>query len=83
VDEFTDRFEKSRLPLIGERGSEAIWVGQRQRIAIARGGLGQPKIFNLDEATSIDTGKEALIQKSLATLTEDELPFASPQIKYH
>ncbi|MCG2460659.1 ABC transporter ATP-binding protein/permease [Flavobacteriaceae bacterium F89] len=75
VNEFTDRFEKGLDTLIGERGVK-LSGGQRQRIAIARAVLANPKILILDEATSnLDTESEALIQKSLATLTEGRTTF--------
>ncbi len=75
VNEFTDRFEDGLETLIGERGVK-LSGGQRQRIAIARAILANPKILILDEATSnLDTESEALIQKSLATLTEGRTTF--------
>ncbi len=75
VNEFTDRFEEGLDTLIGERGVK-LSGGQRQRIAIARAVLANPKILILDEATSnLDTESEALIQKSLATLTEGRTTF--------
>jgi len=75
VNEFTDRFEDGLDTLIGERGIK-LSGGQRQRIAIARALLANPKILILDEATSnLDTESEALIQKSLATLTRGRTTF--------
>lgn len=75
VNEFTDRFEKGLDTVIGERGIK-LSGGQRQRIAIARAILANPKILILDEATSnLDTESEALIQKSLATLTRGRTTF--------
>lgn len=75
VNEFTDRFEKGLDTLIGERGVK-LSGGQRQRIAIARAVLANPRILILDEATSnLDTESEALIQKSLATLTAGRTTF--------
>lgn len=75
VNEFTDRFENGLETLIGERGVK-LSGGQRQRIAIARAILANPKILILDEATSnLDTESEALIQKSLAALTEGRTTF--------
>jgi len=75
VNEFTDRFDDGLDTLIGERGVK-LSGGQRQRIAIARAVLADPKILILDEATSnLDTESEALIQKSLATLTEGRTTF--------
>ncbi|WP_282116750.1 ABC transporter ATP-binding protein [Cellulophaga baltica] len=75
VNEFTERFEKGLDTLIGERGVK-LSGGQRQRIAIARAVLANPKILILDEATSnLDTESEALIQKSLVSLTEGRTTF--------
>ncbi|MFD0798900.1 ABC transporter ATP-binding protein [Maribacter chungangensis] len=75
VNEFTDRFDDGLDTLIGERGVK-LSGGQRQRIAIARAVLANPKILILDEATSnLDTESEALIQKSLATLTKGRTTF--------
>lgn len=75
VNEFTDRFESGLDTVIGERGVK-LSGGQRQRIAIARAILANPSILILDEATSnLDTESEALIQKSLGTLTQGRTTF--------
>ena len=75
VDEFTNRFDEGLDTLIGERGVK-LSGGQRQRIAIARAVLADPRILILDEATSsLDTESEALIQKSLAELTQGRTTF--------
>ena len=67
VQEMDDQLDTQ----IGERGIK-LSCGQRQRIAIARAFLRNPKILMLDEATaSLDSESEAMVQKALSSLMKD------------
>ncbi len=72
IHELPDGFDT----VVGERGYK-LSGGEKQRIAIARVLLKNPRILILDEATSsLDTMSERLIQAALARLTEGRTTIA-------
>lgn len=63
--EFIDRLENTYDSQVEERGNN-FSGGQKQRMSIARGVIGKPKILVLDDATSaLDAKSEKLVQEAL------------------
>ncbi|MGF1501587.1 MAG: ABCB family ABC transporter ATP-binding protein/permease [Paracoccaceae bacterium] len=70
IHDFIVGLPKGYETVVGERGLK-LSGGEKQRVAIARTVLKNPRILILDEATSaLDTGTEREIQRELARLGE-------------
>lgn len=75
ADHFINHLPQKYDSLVGERGIK-LSTGQKQRLAIARAVIRNPKILVLDEATSsLDVKSEKLVQKAIEALTENKTTF--------
>lgn len=75
IHDFISGLPRGYETVVGERGHR-LSGGEKQRVAIARVVLKDPRILILDEATAhLDAGSEALIQEALQRVMEGRTSF--------
>lgn len=73
--EFVERYEDTYEHVVEERSSN-FSGGQKQRLSIARGVIGDPKILILDDSTSaLDAKSEKLVKEALDHNLQDTTTF--------